>query len=78
MSIKEFVGKRCLVRFPNDLWNKTAATEVSIIEISPSGQWTKIYYDNSGNFDWRPTKEVYLVEELGMIEPFREVTEEDL
>lgn len=78
MKITDCVNKRCLIRFEKDSWDKTIVVEVSIVELAPSKDWIKLYYEESGSYSWRPIKDVILVEELGPILALEEVGVEDL
>lgn len=78
MQVTECVNKRCLIRFKKDSWNKDYVVEVSIIELSPSKEWVKLYYEESANYVWWSTKEIILIEELGPTLEFKEIGIEDL
>lgn len=65
MNIRDLVGRRCLVTLSKSLQNyrREDTQEVKIIEVSPSGQWTKVQNLYGTRF-WLPTSGVALVEVL--------------
>ncbi len=64
MDIRQYVGKRCLLKVASGGWSAHAPIdEFRIIEVSPSGQWVK-RQNLHGNKFWRAVTEVGFVEEL--------------
>lgn len=62
MEICELIGKRILVS-EKDSYRTVKITEVKVMEVSPSGNWTKIM-DMNGRKYWRTTTEIALIEVL--------------
>ena len=63
ISIQDLLGKRCLLKVSNGRWNNQNVDEYRVLEISPSGTFTKIM-NIYGNKYWKPTSEISFVEEL--------------
>jgi hypothetical protein len=61
MNIKDFVGKRCLLKLGGGFNSKI--DEYKILEVSPSGIWVKVM-NLYGNKFWKSVQEVSFVEEL--------------
>lgn len=65
MNVRDLVGKRCLATLNKSLqgYRNNDVQEVKIVEVSPSGQWTKVQNLYGTRF-WLPTSGVALVEVL--------------
>jgi len=64
MDIKNFVGKRCLLKISNGGYsNHGNVDEYKVLELSPSGNWVKVM-NLYGNKFWRLVTEISFLEEL--------------
>jgi hypothetical protein len=74
MNMNEFVGKRCLLVVRNGSWDKGTTNEFKILEVSPSGNWTKLM-NLFGNKFWSATETIALVEVLKEFEKYPNKTD---
>jgi len=66
MNIRDYVGKRCLLKI-NKGYN-SQVEEFRIIEVSPSGNWVKLLSNYSGQKFWKSIQDVSFVELLQQFE----------
>jgi hypothetical protein len=62
MNVRDLIGKRILVQC-EQRYGGGAVEEVRVLEVSPSGQWTKLMNLHGSKY-WKPTTSVALVEAL--------------
>jgi hypothetical protein len=67
MKITDCIDKRVLIFETSRTWNQSTVIEVKILEISPSGEWTKLM-NIYGNKYWKRTKDIEIAEVLRLIE----------
>lgn len=65
MNVRDKLGARILmtVQKPHGFGSKTAVEQARVIEVSPSGQWTRLMNEHGAKF-WTRTEEIMLVEVL--------------
>lgn len=63
MDIRELLHKRVLVKVKGQRYQADSVEEVKVLEVSPSGNWTKLQNLNGFKY-WKPTTDVALVETL--------------
>ncbi len=66
MNVNELIGKRCL--FKKDTgFGRSDVDEFKIIEVSPTGSWTKLMNIHGRKF-WKATTNIALVEVLKQLD----------
>lgn len=66
MNVRDLIGKRALVRLSNrerGFYTNETPDEMRFVEVSPSGNWTKLRNMNGRQF-WVPTGNIALIEVL--------------
>ena len=66
MNIRDYVGKRCLLKVTKDY--SSEVQEFKIIEVSPSGNWVKLQSNYSGQKFWKQLSDIAFVELLQELE----------
>jgi hypothetical protein len=61
MNVRNLIGKRLLVT--SSSFHSTV-DEVKLLEVSPSGTWTKLMKVQGGIKYWKRTSEIAVIEEL--------------
>lgn len=69
VSIRELVGKRCLLKV--GLNYSSTVDEHRVLEVSPSGNFVKLMNTNGYKF-WKATSDVSFIEELQDLKAERE------
>jgi len=71
MTLKELVGKRCLLRLADEKWRASNGDsnvdEYKILEVSNSQNWVRIQNVNGRKF-WKAASNVAFIEQLVQFE----------
>jgi len=67
MDARELIGKRVLIQRPRGYGGETVVDEYKVLEVSPSGNWTKLM-DIHGKKFWRTTATLTVTEDLASLE----------
>jgi hypothetical protein len=62
MDIRNYVGKRCLLKVTKGY--SSDVQEFKVLEVSPSGGWVKLLSNYSGQKFWKPLTEIAFIELL--------------
>lgn len=62
MNIRDYVGKRCLLKVTKGY--SSDVQEFKIIEVSPSGNWVKLQSNYNGQKFWKQLSDIAFVELL--------------
>lgn len=62
MKIEDLLHKRVLIK-DNTRWGNAGISEVKILEISPTKEWTKLMNDYGKKY-WKATSDISVIEVL--------------
>lgn len=68
VTLRGLIGRRALLYVSPSRFSADKVQEMKIIEVSPSGQWTKLMNHNGTKF-WKQTTEIAIVELLEFLKP---------
>lgn len=69
MNMRDYIGKRCLLRLAKSYSGAGDVKEFTVLEVSDSGNWVKLKSDYGGQKFWKALADISLVEVLQQFEP---------